>query len=227
MAKELSLPVLARAWQMLLRGIDEIRVAPDARGAAEMLLLRIACVSDLPSPAELARLAARRRGAATAAAPATARPDDCAQLAARQRPWRCRRRRDQRRRSCRPTEASAEPSSFAEFVARLRDGGEAPLAAWLSQSAHLIRFEPGRLEVRFEPGVPADVAGRVGEAALRVLGRRWMVIVGSAPGEVTLAEQAAADKRARMDEIARDPALQEVLAAFPGATLVDIRPRSG
>jgi hypothetical protein len=54
-----------------------------------------------------------------------------------------------------------------------------------------------------------------------------MVIVGSVPGEVTLAEQAAIDKRARMDEIARDPALQEVLAAFPGATLVDIRPRSG
>ncbi len=225
MAKELSLPALARAWQMLLRGIDEIRVAPDARGAAEMLLLRIACVSDLPSPAELARLL--REGAEPEVAapvrptPTTApslRPVKALAMPATARPAAAELPDDER---------SAEPSSFAEFVARLRDGGEAPLAAWLSQSAHLIRFEPGRLEVRFEPGVPADVAGRVGEAALRVLGRRWMVIVGSVPGEVTLAEQAAADKRARMDEIARDPALQEVLAAFPGATLVDIRPRSG
>ena len=67
----LSLPVLARAWQMLLKGIDEVRAAPDAAAAAEMLLLRLACVSDLPSPAELARLlradATRRRDAASAA----------------------------------------------------------------------------------------------------------------------------------------------------------------
>ena len=60
-----------------------------------------------------------------------------------------------------------------------------------------------------------------------MLGRRWMVIVGSDAGEATLAEQAAAAKQARMAEIAQDPALQEVLAAFPGAALVDIRPRSG
>ena len=74
MAKELSLPVLARAWQMLLRGIDEIRSAPDARGAAEMLLLRIACVSDLPSPAELARLLRRGNGAEPVALPARPAP---------------------------------------------------------------------------------------------------------------------------------------------------------
>ena len=54
-------------------------------------------------------------------------------------------------------------------------------------------------------------------------GRRWMVAVGSAPGEATLAEQGRGRKRARMAELARDPALQEVLAAFPGATLVDVR----
>ena len=73
MARELSLPVLARAWQMLLRGIDEIRLAPDARAAAEMMLLRIACVSDLPSPAELARLV-EPATAPTAGAPRRAAP---------------------------------------------------------------------------------------------------------------------------------------------------------
>jgi hypothetical protein len=54
-----------------------------------------------------------------------------------------------------------------------------------------------------------------------------MVIVGAQAGEATLAEQVAAGKRARMAELAQDPALQEVMAAFPGAALVDIRPRSG
>jgi DNA polymerase-3 subunit gamma/tau len=231
MAKELSLPVLARAWQMLLRGIDEIRSAPDARAAAEMLLLRIACVSDLPSPAELARLLRRGDGAGPAAAPARAAPPPAPMpgtwrqaatvaqpIAARPIPA-----------PPAPVEAAAPsdgPADFAEFVGRLRDGGEAPLAAWLSQSAHLIRFEPGRVELRFDAGVPTDVAGRIGEAAMRVLGRRWMVIVGAQAGETTLAEQAAARKRAKLDELAQNPTIQEVLAAYPGATLVDIRPRS-
>ena len=230
MAKELSLPVLARAWQMLLRGIDEIRVAPDARGAAEMLLLRIACVSDLPSPTELARLLRGGDGAEPVALPARPAPSPAPtpgqwrQVAAVAQPIAA------QPAVVPPLVAAApsdEPADFAEFVARLRDGGEAPLAAWLSQSAHLIRFEPGRVELRFDAGVPTDVAGRVGEAAIRVLGRRWMVIVGGDAGEATLAEQAAPAKQARMAEIAQDPALQEVLSAFPGATLVDIRPRSG
>jgi DNA polymerase III subunit gamma/tau len=99
------------------------------------------------------------------------------------------------------------------------------LAAWLFQSAHLIRFEPGRLELRFAPGVPTDVAGRLGEAASRVTGRRWIVVVGSDAGEPTLAAQASADKEARLVELADDPELRQVLAAFPGAALVDVRRR--
>ncbi|HEX6014248.1 MAG TPA: hypothetical protein VFY87_21110, partial [Geminicoccaceae bacterium] len=74
-------------------------------------------------------------------------------------------------------------------------------------------------------GVPSDVVGRLGEAASRVTGRRWLVAVGGDQGEPTLADQAAARKRRRMAEVAGDPALQEVLAAFPGAALVDVRPR--
>ena len=53
-----------------------------------------------------------------------------------------------------------------------------------------------------------------------------MIIVGSADGAATLAEQAAATKRARLAELAQDPALLEVLGVFPGAAIVDIRPRT-
>ena len=127
-------------------------VAPDARGAAEMLLSRIACVSDLPSPTELARLFG-----AVAMVP---NRSHCRRGPRRHRrrplgsggrspPWPSRSQRSQRR--VLPLVAvvpSDDPADFAEFVARLRDGGEAPLAAWLSQSAHLIRFEPGRVELR-------------------------------------------------------------------------------
>ena len=55
LAAQLPMPVLARAWQMLLKGIEEVQAAPGARQAAEMVLVRLAYVADLPVPAELVR----------------------------------------------------------------------------------------------------------------------------------------------------------------------------
>ena len=50
MEARLKMPVLARAWQMLLKGLQEVRFAPSARQAAEMLLIRLAYTAMLPTP---------------------------------------------------------------------------------------------------------------------------------------------------------------------------------
>ena len=55
LANRLSVPALARAWQMLLKGVGEVETAPDRRAAAEMVLIRLCHVSDLPSPGDLVR----------------------------------------------------------------------------------------------------------------------------------------------------------------------------
>jgi len=55
LADQLTLPTLARAWQMLLKGVGEVETAPDRRAAAEMVLIRLCHVSDLPPPGELVR----------------------------------------------------------------------------------------------------------------------------------------------------------------------------
>ena len=51
LADRLTVPALARAWQMLLKGVGEVETAPDRRAAAEMVLIRLCHVADLPSPA--------------------------------------------------------------------------------------------------------------------------------------------------------------------------------
>ena len=55
LAERLSVPVLARFWQMLLKGVGEVEAAPDRRAAAEMVLIRLCHVSDLPPPGDLVR----------------------------------------------------------------------------------------------------------------------------------------------------------------------------
>lgn len=53
MAEKLPVPVLMRAWQMLVKGVQEVESAPDRRAAADMVLIRLCYVADLPSPADL------------------------------------------------------------------------------------------------------------------------------------------------------------------------------
>lgn len=68
LAHGLSMPVLARTWQMLLKGLGEVRGAPSALAAAEMILIRIAYSTDLPSPLDAVRQVTGATGATTAPA---------------------------------------------------------------------------------------------------------------------------------------------------------------
>ena len=70
LAAALAMPVLARAWQMLLKGLEEVQAAPMPAQAAAMVLVRLAYVADLPAPAELVRALASDGGSV----PVGARP---------------------------------------------------------------------------------------------------------------------------------------------------------
>ena len=54
-SQSLSMRVLTRTWQLLLKALDEISSAPNSMMAAEMAIIRITHVSDLPSPEELVK----------------------------------------------------------------------------------------------------------------------------------------------------------------------------
>ena len=62
-ASKLSMRVLSRMWQMLLKGITEVQAATRPAAAAEMVLVRIAYVADLPTPDEAIRMIEQNGGA--------------------------------------------------------------------------------------------------------------------------------------------------------------------
>lgn len=53
MAERLPMRVLTRMWQMLLKALEEVSAAPNAMMAAEMAIIRLTHVADLPSPGDL------------------------------------------------------------------------------------------------------------------------------------------------------------------------------
>jgi DNA polymerase-3 subunit gamma/tau len=213
MAARLSVPALGRAWQMLLKGVTEVAEAPDRKAAAEMVLIRLAHLADLPTPGDLVR----RLSTADSADPPPPRAASPAggggaramagggavAAAAAEAP-------------------AASPRSFREAVA-LASGVRPLLHAHLVHSVHCVRFAPGRIELRPLPEAPRDLAAQFAALLSEMTGQRWTIALSNEPGEPTLAEQgrsAEADRR----ELARaHPLVQAVLAAFPGAVIEAVR----
>ena len=240
LAEKLSVPVLSRTWQMLLKGLGETRDAPAPLQAAEMVVVRLAHASDLPSPADLVAALQDGKGAAgTGAAlrdsdgrPAAGGPDGAATARALDAPS----REDappapDQEPAPDPEPAAlpavAPPDSWRAVVALVRGRREVALANRLECDLHLVRFEPGRIEVRPGPDAPKTIVGRLSEVLSEWTGMRWVVAVSSAPGEPPLREALRTEERERRDAVLRDPLVKAVMETFPGAQLVGRRDKSG
>ncbi len=228
MAQALSMPVLTRCWQMLLKGLGETQTAPAPLAAAEMLLIRMTHAADLPPPAELIKslkdettVPAAPRAPQPGPAPAAMAPGAPALAATAAQP---------------APDIVAEPEPVAadttqalrryeDVVALFDEKREGIMTAHLRQDVHLVDFSPGRIEFRPGPNAPRDLANRLGGLLSQWTGERWIVIVSDDPGAPTLAEQREATKSARFAEAERDPLVRAVKETFPGAKVRTITNR--
>jgi len=254
MAARLSVPALVRAWQVLLKGLGETRSAPARLQAAEMVLIRLAYASALPSPAELIErlhdtgAAAPSQPAPSQPAPAKSESDAGAPEAGapetRGEPasepvsepatgggtQAARAPLLQAEPAPEPVAAapgSLAPESFLEVVNLVRAHKETILANHLEQDLHLVRFEPGRIEFRPGSQAPRNLAGRLGAFLQDATKTRWMVSVSQDPGEASIGDQARA-REARLTEAAlQHPLVQAAMETFPGAKLVARRDSPG
>jgi DNA polymerase III subunit gamma/tau len=238
LAEKLTIPALARLWQMLLKGLDEVQTAPSPIQAAEMVLVRLAYVADQPPPAELVRLLqAGDAGADRAAAPPPARtaapstPAVARPTAGGALPVRADLREPAAAREISaptPPVAAANapmPQSFAEVLALFDERREAVMRSHLVSHLHLVHFEPGRIEFRPAEGAPRDLANRLAQLLGEWTGTRWLVAISDEEGEPTQREQDATHERDLRNEVASHPLVQAVLATFPGATIAAVRER--
>ncbi|MFN4310252.1 MAG: DNA polymerase III subunit gamma/tau [Ferrovibrio sp.] len=229
LAAKLGMPVLARSWQMLLKGLAEVRSAPVPLAAAEMVLVRFAYAADLPSPADLAK-EWKEKGGAPNAAPAGPRAplgggnggggNGATATAVAAQP------RAVASPAPQPGETvalAAMPTSFPALVQLAKDMREGILAAELYNDVHPVSFEPGRIELRLEPGAHHDLPGRLIEKLKAWTGQRWVVSLSKLPGEPTLAEQEQVEESRRRAHVQAHPLVQAVLTAFPGAVLDAVR----
>jgi DNA polymerase III subunit gamma/tau len=238
-ATKLSMRVLSRMWQMLLKGIAEVQAATRPAAAAEMVLVRIAYVADMPTPDEAIRMIEQNGGASAAAAASAAprgAPAPTASASASSTASSTMRSSGSAARA----EATARPQavasaqeqqsaparalrSFPELVAFASEKRDLMIKGALEADVRLVRFEDGRLEIALEPHAPRALVSDLTRKLEQWTGRRWTVIVSNAPGQPTLREQNLAAKGQREAAAEADPRVREVLARFPGAKVVEVR----
>ncbi len=221
MAARLPMRVLSRMWQMLLKALEEVPLAPNAMMAAEMAVIRLTHVADLPDPETLIRKLQSQpqpTGAAPsgAAAPVTHAP--MMRLAPARGPV------TQGGQALALAEAPLTVyATFDQVVALIRDKRDMKLLYEVESSLRLARYAPGRIEFEPAPGAAADLASRLGQRLQGWTGARWGVSVVSTGGAPTIAEARDQDLTTARADAMSNPLVQAVLAAFPGARITEIR----
>jgi DNA polymerase-3 subunit gamma/tau len=222
LAARLSLPVLARAWQMLLKGHEEVRAAPRPLAAADMVLVRLAYAADLPPPGELARRVAEGaepkadgRAAPSPAPPAARKPAPAsvAEASPTAPPA-----------SASPAPAASELRNFEDVVALAEAKRDLKLRNALVEQVRLVHFRPGNIELNPLPQAPREVAQELMRKLKAWTGRVWIVAVSDEPGSEPLGLQRRAREAREIEAIRQHPQVKEVLEHFPGARIAGVRP---
>ena len=228
------MPALARAWQMLLKGYEEVRGSPRPLAAADMVLVRLAYAADLPPPGELARRLAEGAGTASAEAGGAPRRSPRASPSPpaprRVAPSTSRRPRRPRRASACRGRAEPEPApppelkSFEDVVALAEAKRDLKLKRALTEQVRLVRFKPGTIEINPLPQAPRELGQELMRKLKAWTGRVWMVAVSDEEGAAPLGVQRRDQDARAIAAISEHPAVKEVMQHFPGARIAAVRP---
>lgn len=251
-AEKLSIRVLSRTWQMLLKGIAEVETASRPVQAAEMLLIRLAHAADLPTLDEALKaletgVASAPRASGDAPRPTGGSPQSTGQMANAvasssmgvsagnggaamrlvQQP------------EARPVvESQPEPiveapapsvplNSLADIVALAEKHRDMRFKIMVKNCVRLVTIAPGRLEIGLTDDAPKTLPSDIAQKLLGWTGIRWMVSVSREAGGQTIVETETARRDMLVTDARADPDVAAILAQFPGARITDVRITTG
>ena len=191
-AKGLSAGQLHRLWQLLLKGYDEVRTAPDPLVAAQMALLRVMHAADMPDPGTLAKQLEElvSRPAAAASPDAGAPP------------------------------AASDAPPWEALVERVNRSGQLRIGQILRDWVRVAALGQGGLSFSLTPGYPGDPSAEIRDALLKATGERWQVALSPGEGAPSLRELAEARQHIEAAALRRDPLVEAAFAAFSGAEII-------
>ncbi|MGI9392048.1 MAG: DNA polymerase III subunit gamma/tau [Parvibaculales bacterium] len=212
LASQLDVPTLARSWQILIKGYGEAQYAYNPFAAMEMVIIRMAHLSNAPSPDELRRKL-ESAGASAVGAPAPVPSGGGARAIAPQ---------TQAVPKASP-DKKLEITSFQQVIALAERERNIELSHALKHEVHLVKFAPPMIELRLAEGAN-NIAHLLSRSLLNWTGRQWMVSLSKEKGALSVHEQESQSEENVLEEVRKIPLIETALSCFPDAKIVNITP---
>ena len=197
LAARLSWGNLHRLWQLLLKGLEDVRIAPDPQEAATMALLRLIHAAEMPDPSALAAMLAGGSATVAASPPAPSAP-------AAQEP------------------KSSLPADFPALVDAVERQGKQLLGVQLRDHVGLVSFSPGEITLKPLKPLGAEFAREFAAAAKLATGQSWEVRLTDEGGSPSLQQQETMAEERMRAAVLEEPNVKALLDEFPDATLETI-----
>ncbi len=245
LAERLSIPVLSRAFQILVKGHEESARARNPAAAAEMVLIRLAHVADLPSPEDViaslsggAPLVRRSQSQPAPGAPPPggrapelarlpeAAPAPSAEPPAEPAPSLSMDDGEEAGEDGpSPSLPNARIETFADLLALAGERRDAKLKVHLEEHVSLVKLDAAArsIDVFLLPGAPQGFAAELREKMIAWTGERWIVVLSTKPGAPPAGAIRRESEAANLAALQSHPAVTKVLAAFPGARIVGVK----
>ena len=242
LAENLSISVLSRSWQILLKGLDEVQSSHNSLSALEMVLIRLAYSADLPTPAEIIlRLEEANVEKSHVDKSSTVVKDSFeddqtnALLETSEQPTN--NKQVSSISSADNTGGGAkaalnldllpqaedikksDPTSFIDLISLFAEKREVQISNHLYMNVHLVEYAPGHLEIRPNESAPANLAGEILNRLREWQGNHWIVSVSDVKGDPTLFEQDSNKEKIEKRAAEQDPVVKAALKTFSGSRI--------
>lgn len=198
LSDNVEVSTLARTWQMLSKGLDEIRFSASQFQALEMILIRIAYMSSLPPAEEIIEKLKTRPKASVS---------------------------DQQNTASREPEAQKKTliSSFEEIMQALFTGDEMMLYHQVKSGLVCTNFLPNYLELKASNSEAKKAAVELQSFLEKLTSEKWNISIEEDKNIRTIADQEKESKISKVEEIKNHELVQTVLNSFTGMEIADIK----
>ena len=198
-ATPLNVSLLMRAWQLLLKGYEEVSRAPSPSQSLEMVLIRLCYMADIPSLDQLldgfnkTPMPVRSSQLPVAAAPIPA-----------------------------PSVSTVLPSTFEEMVKLIETAKEPLLFSHLLHDVYLVSYKPGDVTVRLSSKAPVNFVQNLKQILSKLTHQDWLIHVSQEQGENTLTQQKQKEQKKTEQQILDHPIVTAIKETFPDSKVTFI-----
>lgn len=208
---KISIAVLSKIWQMMIKGMGEIQMSPVQIDALEMILIRIAYSASLPTPYELLNDVKKNSDLNLP------RPQRMVESAPVQPIYEA---------PAAQPESNAPIFQTAEELVSFLEKAKRPLLVYaLKHDVSIKEFADGQIKMTVSESVHPEFIADFVKTLKETTGRQWQVdILHGHLGE-TLADKEEAAMAARQKDVMEYPLVRAIMAEFKGAKIESLTRR--